>query len=385
MNIDLFLTKILNDKNYSIKINNEINDIINLIKNGYNKDKISKKYNKNFGLLYEFAGSRIKIKNKFSNFNSIFMDYYSSMYSTPEIVGKFRSEKLKNNDIIDIGSGSGMQSIMFSFDSNVTGIEKDRSRYLMSNINKKVYHSGANFINSDFFELNYDYYNKIIFSDPLRPKTSNERTFSGLIPDPEIIIKKLNNIKGYVFDLPPQMKWSNIKLNGEKEYISINGNINRLTLYSNSISENNASAVMLPEKMQISGDPKDLNYNMENIKNDVYLYLPDISLIYSKLLYKIINEDFHLIYMDSKRYVFTGNENIKKFFGKKYNILSVTDKNNILKELKKLNANKIFLRFNIDTDEYYKIKNDIDKSLLGDKNIFIFKNFNSYILTELIE
>ena len=89
--------------------------------------------------------------------------------------------------------------------------------------------------------------------------------------------------------------------------------------------------------------------------------------------------------MDSKRYVFTGNENIKKFFGKNYNILSVTDKNNILKELKKLNANKIFLRFNIDTDEYYKIKNDIDKSLLGDKNIFIFKNFNSYILTELIE
>ncbi len=383
MNINDFLNKIFNDKNYFIKINKEINDIIDLIGKGYNKNILSKKY-KDFELLYDFAKSRIKIKNKFSKYNCLFLDYYSSMYSTPEIVGKYRSEKLKGNDIIDIGSGSGMQSIMFSFNSNVTGIEKEKSRYLMSNINKNVYNSNAKFINSDFFELNYNYYNKIIFSDPLRPKTSNERIFSDLIPDPEIIIKKLKNINGYVFDLPPQMKWDNIKLNGEKEYISINGNINRLTLYSENISNDNVSAVMLPENLKISGEPENFNYNIENIKNEAYLYLPDISLLYSKLLYKAVNNDFHLIYMDNRRYVFTCNENIKNFFGKKYNILSITDKNNLLNELKKLNADKIFFRFNINPEEYYKMKNNIENLLSGDKNIFIFKNFDNYILTALM-
>lgn len=383
MNINDFLNKILNDKNYFIKINKEINDIIDLIGKGRNKNILSKKY-KYFELLYDFAKSRIKIKNKFSKYNCLFLDYYSSMYSTPEIVGKYRSEKLKDNDIIDIGSGSGMQSIFFSFNSDVTGIEKEKSRYLMSNINKKVYNSNAKFINSDFFELNYNYYNKIIFSDPLRPKTSNERIFSDLIPDPEIIIKKLKNIKGYVFDLPPQMKWYNIKLNGEKEYISINGNINRLTLYSENISNDNVSAVMLPENLKISGEPENFNYNIENIKNEDYLYLPDISLLYSKLLYKVINNDFHLIYMDNRRYIFTSNENIKNFFGKKYNILSIVNKNNFLNELKKLNAGKIFFRFNIDPDEYYKMKNNIESLLSGDKNIFIFKNFDNYVLASLI-
>ncbi len=384
MNVNNFLTRILNDENYAIKINNEINNIVNLIGNGYDKNTLSKRYSKNFEFLYEFAKSRIKIKNKFSGYKFLFMDYYSSMYSTPEIIGKYRSEKLKDNDIVDIGAGSGMQSIMLSLNSDVTGIEKDRSRYLMSNINEKVYNSNAKFINSDFFELNHDYYNKIIFSDPLRPKTSEERLFSDLVPDPEVIIKRLDNIKGYVFDLPPQMKWNNIKLNGEKEYISINGNINRLTLYSKSISANNVLAVMLPENIKISGEPCDFNYDIENIGNDGYLYLPDISLIYSKLLYKIIGDDFHLIYTDNKRYVFTGNKNIKNFFGKKYNILSVTDKNNILGELKKLNAKKIFLRFNITPEEYYKMKNSVENLLSGDRNIFIFENFNSYILTELI-
>ena len=385
MNINNLLTKIFNDKNYFIKINNEINSIADLIGNGYDKNTLSKKYSKNFEFLYEFARSRIKIKNKFSNYKSLFMDYYSSMYSTPEIIGKYRSEKLKDNDIVDIGAGSGMQSIMLSFNSDVTGIENDRSRYLMSNINKKVYNSNVKFINSDFFELNYDYYNKIVFSDPLRPKTSEERLFSDLVPDPEVIIKKSNSIKGYVFDLPPQMKWNNIKLNGEKEYISINGNINRLTLYSKSISANNVSAVMLPENIKISGEPCDFNYDIENIRNDDYLYLPDISLIYSKLLYKIISNDFHLIYIDNKRYVFTSNKNIKNFFGKKYKILSITDKNNMLSELKKVDANKIFLRFNIDPREYYKMKNNVENLLSGDKNIFIFKNLNNYILTELVK
>ena len=138
MNVNNFLTRILNDENYAIKINNEINNIVNLIGNGYDKNTLSKRYSKNFEFLYEFAKSRIKIKNKFSGYKFLFMDYYSSMYSTPEIIGKYRSEKLKDNDIVDIGAGSGMQSIMLSLNSDVTGIEKDRSRYLMSNINEKV-------------------------------------------------------------------------------------------------------------------------------------------------------------------------------------------------------------------------------------------------------
>ena len=62
-------------------------------------------------IVFDLAISRIRAESKFSNYEKIWLDSYSSRYSTPEIVASYRSERLKGNQIVDIGSGAGMQSI----------------------------------------------------------------------------------------------------------------------------------------------------------------------------------------------------------------------------------------------------------------------------------
>ncbi len=382
MNINNFLFKLINDDYYLKKINDQINDIIKYIENGYDISSIKKRVKyKNMEILYDIARSRIRIKNKFSAYDKIFMDNYSARYSTPEIVGIYRSLRLKGNSIIDIGSGAGMQSIFFGMNSHVVGIEKDKMRYIFSILNKRLYDSDVEFINSDFFNYRVETDDAIIFSDPLRPERAKERKMEDLIPSPENILAHLESIKGYAFDIPPQMQWKNIKLLGEKEYISINGRINRLTIYSESISRNITKAVMLPENKFITGTSKKFYAPIEKYHNERYIYWADISLIYSGLVNMVIVPSFRHVYNDGKRIIFSSDTFIPDFFGRKFRVLEISEMGNLIDMLRKANAGHIYLAYSIETSEYYRMKNYIEQKLSGNLNIYIFKNMDALILT----
>jgi hypothetical protein len=386
MNIEKLLEKLYTSESYYKSVDEEINEIAEKIHLGYAPEKINRDRNPEFKYLFEFAKSRIRVSRKFSEADHLFLDYYSSLYSTPEIVGKYRGNRLKGQHIIDAGSGAGMQDIMFSLSSDVSGIEINRSRYLMSMLNRKPYGSDANFLCEDFFDYNGDFKGKIIFSDPLRPQNSREKFFSQLSPDPVDIIKERHGIAGYAIDLPPHMRWENIPLQGEKEYISLNGNLNRLTLYSPSISLGEATAVLLPENRVISGKPEEFQRSIESdLKNMEYIFVPDISVVSAGLLNMVIDPDWKLIYSDSRRSVLSGNSIYEQFAGKQYAILDYSTSLDILPKLKKFDAGKIYFRFSIQPEETYRYKNKIEPELNGKKNIYIFKSNKKYIITEELE
>ncbi len=310
------------------------------------------------------------------------MDNYSARYSTPEIVGIYRSLKLKGSTIIDIGSGAGMQSIFFGMNSNVTGIEKDKTRYLFSMLNKKSYNSDAEFINSDFFDCKIEADDAVIFSDPLRPERASERKMDDLIPSPENILLHLNNISGYAFDIPPQMQWKNINISGEREYISINGNINRLTIYSESISKNNTTAVMLPENKTITGTPEKFDAVIEKYRNEKFIYWADISLVYSNLVYMVNDPSFRHVYHDRRRIIFSSDVFIDNFFGRKFRVLETSNQSNLVEKLRKVNASRVYFVYSIETSDYYMVKNYIEQKLSGELKIYVFKNMDTLILAE---
>ncbi|MEM0139577.1 MAG: hypothetical protein QXZ44_03075 [Ferroplasma sp.] len=380
MNFSIFLNKLLHERTFYDEINLKIDAIVAMIDSGNSSKKIEAIYSNNFQYLYEFAKSRIKARKKFSR-EKIFLDAYAAMYSTPEIVGKYRSKRLASNSIIDIGSGAGMQAIMFACNSHVAGIEIDRNRYMMSLLNRKAYDSTAEFINEDALKSKINFSNSIIFSDPLRPVNSEERTFSGLMPDPLAILKVAHGYKGYAFDLPPQMADKNILLHGEREYISINGVLNRLTAYSENISEYRTSAVLLPQNKKIGGIPSDFMASPEELKKDFrYIYLPDISIIYARLLNDIVDDSFTLAYRDRRRFVFASDALIQDFPGEVYQAIAYVEWNGIIDSLVKFNAGRVFFRFGIETEDYYAKKNSIERQLAGEVDFYIFKNFNKYIL-----
>ncbi len=386
MNIDNILSKIYNSEIYYEAVDQEINDIVDMIRKGYSSEQINRKRNPDFKYLFEFAKSRIRVSRKFTYADHLFLDYYSSMYSTPEIIGKYRAQRLKGHHIIDAGSGAGMQDIVFAKYSDVIGIEMNKSRYLMALLNRIPYQSTANFINEDFFNYSGDFRDSVIFSDPLRPSNSKEKYFSQLSPNPLDSISISDNIFGYAIDLPPHIKWENILLKGEKEYISINGNLNRLTVYSPSLSTEESTAVILPENIIYSGKPDEFKKSLSpEYKNFEYLFMPDISVVYAKLLNDIIDPAWKMIYLDQKRYVFAGNSELKTFPGTQYSIIDFSDDLNIEHKLAKCDGGKVFFRFNMNPDEMYIHKNALEKNLTGSKNIYVFKSEKGYILAEKLE
>ncbi|SMD31278.1 class I SAM-dependent methyltransferase [Picrophilus oshimae] len=363
------------DDDFRYRVNLRSEHFINLIRSGYAKNKIIRnEYDK---YIYEIAKSRIKVSGKFSKYNELFFDEYAASYSTPEIPGIYRSKRLKNNDILDLGSGAGMQDIFFSMNSHVTGIEIDENRYLMSELNKIPYKSKAEFINGDANNFLKEF-DGIIFSDPLRPGSSMERTVNELIPNPLKIISKYKN--KYAFDLPPQMSWDNIIIPGEKEYISINGKLNRLTVYSMDLSLSASSAVMLPRNLIIRGEPGDYKFEKTDVKK--YIYLPDISIIYARLLNEISHYDLGLLNHDQRRYILTSYNLYNDFPGEIYRYLFSAHENDLVKKLKENDAKRIFFRFNV--DDYYKKKNYIEMELNGSRDIYIFKSDDFLIGAEKI-
>jgi hypothetical protein len=385
MNLYGFLKKISGSARDYEKIDAEINQIVDLIHRGYSKESISKNHRDNFNFLFEFAKSRIKVSRKFSKYDHLFLDYYSSMYSTPEIIGKYRAGKLSGKKIVDAGSGAGMQDIMLSEFCDVTGVEIDHDRHLMGELNKIPYNSKANFIREDFFSVKDSFSKYVLFSDPLRPVNSREKTFSQLSPNPLDIISNSPGIEGYAIDLPPHMKWENILLKGEKEYISLDGSLNRLTLYSPSISEKNSTAVILPENIIISGEPEEFSPNIEhNNRESTYVYVPDTSLFCAKLLHLVVKPDWNTLYFDNRRQVFSGNVYEESFPGKQYAVLDFSSDANLTPTLQKLDAGKVFFRFSMSPDDTYRYKNSLERELSGSKNIYIFRGNSKYIITEKV-
>ncbi|MGP6219772.1 hypothetical protein [Caldiplasma sukawensis] len=373
--LELFynLTSEQNIKKTEIKIKEAMNMIIS----GYSREKIvhSFKNVEEGNVYYEIAKQRLRVKKKYSKWESLWFDSYSASYSTPENVGMYRSEILSGNKIVDIGCGAGMQSIFFSFNSKVRGIEIDRKRALMAVLNNKAYDGKVNVEQGNGLEVSVSR-DEIIFSDPLRSVNAEERRMEDLIPSPlELIDKFDGRALGFVFDLPPMMKEKHLNvLKGEREYISENGNISRLTIYSIEGKEG-ITAVMLDKDVRFHREIIEMPKTTSSLKK--YIYITDGAMFYSGLHGNHANEKgLSLIFKDNRRAFYT-SDHLADFYGDRYLIMVETDYFKLINELKRLNAGKVFFRYPI--EDYYTSKKNIEKELLGNQNVYILK-FNQKLL-----
>lgn len=369
--------------------NSYIDSLIMLIREGRDEKELKKEAFAapiTFEGAYEVAKARISVDSKFSKWNSLWLDSYSASYSTPEIVGNYRANRIGYSELVDLGCGAGLQSIFFANWSRVTAIEVSPLRTAMAKLNFLAYERSAERI------LNADYTSVIdglkigpqtvVFSDPLRPKAETERTLGTLLPSPDVVRKLLaGKTERFVFDLPPQMRWSNIPLEGEKEYISVSGSLNRLTVYQGDLASDNTSAVMLPRNSKVSGNPKEHEWDVSDNPGK-FILLPDPSLLYSKLAYQLKGLGDYKIYdQDNRRMVLTSEEKPDSFFpGEVFEVNDVTDWDNLTKTLKGLGSGRVIPRYQIAPENYYKLREVLEKGLSGDIEIYIFKKGNEFTL-----
>ena len=376
---------------HSVEYERCIKKALGLIRRGYAKNRIFEII-KNMGCnpeeIYEIAKCRINIKDKFSRKN-LYFDTYGLRYSTPEVIGIYRANRIRGYRIADISCGVGMQAIFYSFtNEKVLCVDIDKRRINYARKNAQVYgRNNMEFLVGDCFSDTI--YNKakkydIIFSDPARSEEEKERRLEDLMPPPLKIIEKYGD-RDYIFDLPPQISQDKIPSNWEKEYISLNGKIKRLTAYTGRLYEVDRRAVSLPTGAVLKSNLPD--EFTKKIEFSDYIYIVDESVYYAQLLGELERMYPSLWYITTgkRRTLATSSNLIKSPFLKPFRVLFFSDKiDEIMAFLRMEGYGKITLRLSVSPDKYWKIRKNIEERLKGEKKASLFKIKDTYVVGEYV-
>ncbi|GGM72932.1 methyltransferase [Thermogymnomonas acidicola] len=369
-----FLMSLVNDDGKRESTDALINDIVRMIDEGHQREQIERQVkHRHFGLLFQLARGRISARKRFTRWDRVYLDEYSSSFSTPELPGMYRGRRLQGKSIADIGCGAGMQAIFFSLGHcRVTAVEKDPLRYTLALLNSLAYRAKVDVVHSDYASLDPGRIEAdVVFSDPLRPREEGVRTMGTLLPSPLALMDFFGQ-RDYAFDLPPQMRWDNIPVDGEKEYISVDGELNRLTLYTGSLALSGSSAVMLPQGRVIRGDPGEVG--LEAIREaGRYVYVPDPAVVHARLLHTVPGiSDMRVLESGPRRLVLTSDTEYSGFPGKAY--MRISGSSDMVERLRENNIGRVFVRFSSSPGENYSEKMRIEREIRGEGTAYIFKD-----------
>ncbi len=378
------------------KIDKEVNKAVRLIRRGYNREYIIEKINGIYfdkEKIFEIAKCRIKARKKFGELaEKLFFDEEGLRYATPPIVADYRARRIKGDVVADICCGVGIQLIYLSkYAEKAIGVEIDCFRAKLAMLNAMIMNTKIEVIKGD--ALSKKIFDKIdadcIFCDPSRKEKEEKRKFETLFPNPlkvyNLYSSKTNRI---AFELPPQISREEIKIEGEKEYTSLNFSLNRLALYTGELAECDTSAVSLPSGERIT----DLDGKIKLKKTDKafeYVYEVDRTIIKAGLLENLAGKvgfDGYIIQIDKRRGLLTSSSEYKSAFLRKYVVVAECnfDYHKLNRILKKLGAEKATLRFSVEPEKYWEIRKKIEEGLEGEKHFYIFKVGNKVLVAERI-
>lgn len=317
--------------------------------------------------------------------------------STPEIVARYIARRLKTDIIADLGCGIGGQVIFFAKQCRkVYAVERNPEKLEYAKKNCALYDvDNVEFILGD--ALSHEIKEKvsdadIIFSDPARPLSEKERTLENLEPPITEITKMYSDVTpDMAFHAPPQIRPERIVLDCELEYLSLNGQLNRLTLYSGSLKSHKKSAVILPEGDRL------FSCDAPGIKKSPildYVHEPEPSIIRATLLDELAqalskeNKQVFFYKGDDKRTLLTSSAPVKShFFKDSYRVIDTIE--NDMSKLKELlrpqKAKNVVLRLDIDPGKYWDMRNELEDKSNGTKTLQVFGFGNELIVCEKIE
>ena len=315
-------------------------------------------------------------------------------FATPKEVAIYRAERLKCDSICEIGAGIGGQTLAFAKEcKRVIAIESDREslEILRKNL-KKLKIKNVTLIHGDglsdrIIESVKKELPDIIFCDTERAP-EGERSIKEIKPNIIELLKKYAGItRKIAIEIPPFTKdLENLKEIFEKEFISLNGKLNRLTLYFNQLKKAEVSVVCLPSKERIEKENiKDIQEKKHSNKKHEFLYVINPAVILAGLEKELAKKlNVTLDYINEKLYLFS-DKKIKSNLIETYKILDICSSNyrDILSKLKELKTGKTILRYNISPSEYWKERNSYEKSLEGNKEIHIFKGKEAFLCEKI--
>lgn len=313
-------------------------------------------------------------------------------FATPEPVAKYRAARLTCNTIADISCGIGGQTIYFAQRcKHVYAVEIDAQKLEYAKENcAKFGLENITFICGDALDpavIAQIPKVDVVFSDPARPPEEETRQVDSLRPGiPMVMEAYADKTENFAFEAPPQMPPERIDFDCEKEYISLNGQLNRLTLYFGRIKRYERIAVSLPEGNAMVDAPVELPAMIETDKPMLFMFEPDPSVTAAGLLNELVDDmikavagPVRVMKIDKKRTLLTAdlltiNPMCKNNYITLRTMLFDTEKeyDEINAFLKKSNVGKVTLRGSIDPKEYWSIRNRLEDGLDGAKKVHLY-------------
>ncbi|RZN15389.1 MAG: class I SAM-dependent methyltransferase [Methanosarcinales archaeon] len=322
---------------------------------------------------------------------------YGMRLATPEIVAGYIASRLRTHTIADLGCGIGIQAIFFAKQcTKVYAVELDSERLDYARENARLYGvSNIEFILADALSDNVikrlsgvD----IVFSDPARLLQEKERRLERSRPPILEIIRKYQHITDRMaFHLPPKINPEKIFFDCEREYLSLNGQLNRFTVYLGSLKKCGRSAVVLPEGARLESKPVQPIAKTSTPRD--FIFEPQPSVVHAGLLGELnehLPADAAVYYSDQTRTLITSDSLLHlpfSFLKDCYHVICATDfkPDKIKRALVKGNAKKVVLRFQIEPLKYWNMRNMFEEGLSGDKTVHLFRCNNTAVVCEKVQ
>jgi hypothetical protein len=265
-------------------------------------------------------------------------------------------------------------------------MNKERARILNQNI-KKLNIKNVEVINGD--ALNKGVIQKIakespdiVFFDTERPEES-DRTLNQIQPPINKILESYSPLTLRIaIEIPPftnDIETIKKRYNFESEFLSLNDQLNRLTLYFNELKTCEKSVIALPSKEKLTNSEKEIKaqkvVSAKNFKNFKYLYPINPAVVVAGLTEEIAAK-FNSPIIELNKPALISNNLLKSYLLTSYQIIRICEnrREKILYELKDIGAGKVTLRYNILPEEYWEIRKFYESRLSGKKEVSLFVN-----------
>lgn len=324
-------------------------------------------------------------------------------FATPEVVARHRAERLACDIIVDLCSGFGFQSFAFAKTcKQVIAVEKNPDSVAAARkYAEKLGLKNILFVCGD--ALSPDVLRKIqkadvVFCDPQRAPAEKERALATIQPNIQELLTLYGKITANIaLELPPHI--SNTAFDAEYEYLSVDGALNRLTLYFGSLKQAEKSIVLLPENKKIIGFfqkraiPVFTSFaELPSSQRYSFLLEPNPALVLSGLFFeafcgngdteKIENSFVHkdlIQFVQEKKMYFFSTHYISSPFFVCYNILeripcsgSFEEKQKVKIFLQAHDALHVILKYSLDPQAYWRERTFFENGLSGSKTLYLF-------------
>ena len=299
-------------------------------------------------------------------------------WATNEMVADWRAKRLECDVVADIGCGIGLQAMSLAKKcGRVIAMDIDQSRVDDAKRNAKrlnfrnIEFSCADALSAGALEAAKEC--QSVFLDPQRDPEEDSRKVESIRPSIPDFLRSYRKITDRIaIEFPPQIR--DIPFDCEREYASVGGKLNRLTLYFGGLKQRDVSAVALPGGAILGKDKSSFLRKADSPQK--YIYEADTAAHKAGLLAELSQATGAGLLHEKKYAFFTSEKELSSpFFRNSYRVLSALsyDTDRIREALQKAGAGRVLLRTEVDPEQYWEVRKSFEEGLRGSRELVLFE------------